>query len=364
MAKESPDPLDEFMSSLGADTSSNVASNSSTMNGVDPSDPLDVFMRSVSATTSSTKKRARLDIEGEEEQSQFEEEIILFDDYDDVDDGDERVTREGKKKYKIDSAGTNMTPLLPSDRSIPFPRDTIRFDFLPANYHRRSKHTQFPLPPNPNVTLTFSKSRISPPPPIPPNSLISAATSLLDFPEALSEKISALGYTHFTDIQRYSIPLALAGHDLLCTAPTGSGKTLSFVWPAVIHATSQRIVEKGEGPIVLILSPTRELSKQTFVEMNRFLKCLGGSAVSLTGGATSAATSTYELSKELKKGGVEAIVATPGRLIDMVKKKVRKYFLVVVFFLSPFPPRTTRATRCVRPTNTYFSHVNPPRGRT
>lgn len=74
------------------------------------------------------------------------------------------------------------------------------------------------------------------------------------------------------------------GHDMIGVAQTGSGKTLAFVWPALIHLMDQREIVKGkEGPIVVILAPTRELATQIYNEANKFAKRCGrrGSGVGL-----------------------------------------------------------------------------------
>ena len=95
-----------------------------------------------------------------------------------------------------------------------------------------------------------------------------------------------------------------------------------------------REVAKGDGPIVLILSPTRELAKQIHGEVELFGRTAGCKAVNLIGGASTAGESTYELSKLLKKGGVEFVVGTPGRVIDMVKKKGTNLLRVTLVVLD------------------------------
>lgn len=60
---------------------------------------------------------------------------------------------------------------------------------------------------------------------------------------------------------------------MIGVAQTGSGKTLAFVWPALVHVMDQRVIVKGkEGPIVVILAPTRELAGQIYSEANKFAK--------------------------------------------------------------------------------------------
>ncbi len=59
--------------------------------------------------------------------------------------------------------------------------------------------------------------------------------------------------------------MALSGRDVIGIADTGSGKTLAFVLPGIVHINAQPLLARGDGPIVLILSPTRELAMQTMV---------------------------------------------------------------------------------------------------
>jgi len=119
-----------------------------------------------------------------------------------------------------------------------------------------------------------------------------------------------------TPVQAQSIPVALAGHDLLVTSRTGSGKTLAYLLPLVTHVIDQRdITPNVDGPIGVILTPTRELSKQVHFIAKKILHVVGGKAVSVTGGS-----GTYAMTKELKKG-CEVVVSTPGRFIHMVKSK-------------------------------------------
>lgn len=119
-----------------------------------------------------------------------------------------------------------------------------------------------------------------------------------------------------TEVQAQSIPAALAGHDLIVTSQTGSGKSLSYLLPLVTHVIDQHhIIPNQDGPIALILTPTRELAKQVHLVAKKLLHVVGGKACAVTGGM-----GTYEMSKELKRG-CELIVSTPGRFIDMVKRK-------------------------------------------
>ena len=136
--------------------------------------------------------------------------------------------------------------------------------------------------------------------------------------ETLLQRITKLGYHHPTPVQAQTLPVALNGCDALITAPTGSGKTLAYVWPMVVHVCAQHhLAEHETGPIGLILVPTRELAQQVQKHVQAMLAPLGGSSLTIIGGM-----GKYPLTQHLRqKGGVEIVVATPGRLLDVVATK-------------------------------------------
>lgn len=149
------------------------------------------------------------------------------------------------------------------------------------------------------------------------------------FPEELLQAIATSGYDSPTLVQSQTLPVAISGHDALITAATGSGKTLAYIWPMIVHINDQPHINAGvDGPIGLVLTPTRELAKQVYKYANTFIQSIGGKAMEVAGGNRG----TWELTKELKKG-CEIVVSTPGRLIDLVKKKgtnlMRVTFVVV-----------------------------------
>lgn len=96
--------------------------------------------------------------------------------------------------------------------------------------------------------------------PLPPHPVTSFGH--FGFDESLIKAIRKHEYTQPTPIQAQSIPVALSGRDLIGIAKTGSGKTAAFVWPMLIHIMDQKELEPNDGPIGLILAPTRELSQQ------------------------------------------------------------------------------------------------------
>ncbi|EDV96162.1 GH16105 [Drosophila grimshawi] len=82
------------------------------------------------------------------------------------------------------------------------------------------------------------------------------------FPDYVMNEIRKQGFTKPTAIQAQGMPIALSGRDLVAVAQTGSGKTLAYVLPAVVHINNQPRLERGDGPIALVLAPTRELAQQ------------------------------------------------------------------------------------------------------
>ncbi|NWW32414.1 DDX42 helicase, partial [Panurus biarmicus] len=135
------------------------------------------------------------------------------------------------------------------------------------------------------------------------------------FDEQLMHQIRKSEYTQPTPIQCQGVPVALSGRDMIGIAKTGSGKTAAFIWPMLIHIMDQKELEPGDGPIAVIVCPTRELCQQIHSECKRFGKAYNLRSVAVYGGG-----SMWEQAKALQEGA-EIVVCTPGRLIDHVKKK-------------------------------------------
>nr|KAF7429798.1 hypothetical protein H0235_006196 [Vespula pensylvanica] len=121
--------------------------------------------------------------------------------------------------------------------------------------------------------------------------------------------IKDMGFTHMTEIQARSIPPLLEGRDLIGAAKTGSGKTLAFLIPAVELIYKLKFMPRN-GTGCIIISPTRELSMQTFGVLKELMKYHYHTYGLLMGGANRQ-TEAQKLSK-----GINIIVATPGRLLD------------------------------------------------
>ena len=135
--------------------------------------------------------------------------------------------------------------------------------------------------------------------------------------ETLINTIHQKGYEKPTLVQSQTLPVALSGCDVLVTAATGQGKTLAYIWPLVVHIMDQTALVNETGPIALVLVPTRELAQQVYQQARIMLAPFGGTAKAVIGGQ-----GKYLLQQELKNhGGVELVVATPGRLLDVLSDK-------------------------------------------
>lgn len=126
--------------------------------------------------------------------------------------------------------------------------------------------------------------------------------------------ITDSGYTSPTPIQEQAIPELLAGHDIMASAQTGTGKTAAFMLPA-LHRLASPSKISGRGPRVLVLTPTRELALQVSEAASKYGKHLARiRVVSILGGMP------YPLQNKLLSQPVEILVATPGRLIDHIQR--------------------------------------------
>lgn len=124
--------------------------------------------------------------------------------------------------------------------------------------------------------------------------------------------LKKLNFDKPTPIQAQAIPAIMSGRDLIGIAKTGSGKTLAFLLPMFRHILDQPPLEETDGPIAIIMTPTRELCMQIGKDIKKFTKSLSLHAVCVYGG-----TGISEQIAELKRGA-EVIVCTPGRMIDML----------------------------------------------
>lgn len=134
------------------------------------------------------------------------------------------------------------------------------------------------------------------------------------FPDYVMNEIRKQGFTKPTAIQAQGMPIALSGRDLVAVAQTGSGKTLAYVLPAVVHINNQPRLERGDGPIALVLAPTRELAQQIQQVASEFGSNTQVRNTCIFGGAPKG-----QQARDLERG-VEIVIATPGRLIDFLER--------------------------------------------
>jgi len=134
-----------------------------------------------------------------------------------------------------------------------------------------------------------------------------------NFPDYVMNQIRRNAWQAPTSIQSQAWPIALSGRNLVGIAQTGSGKTLGFILPAIVHVNHQPYLEHGDGPIVLVLVPTRELAQQVLEVSNEFGRTSQIKSACVYGGAPKGPQL-----RDLERGA-EICIATPGRLIDFLE---------------------------------------------
>ncbi|XP_050961808.1 probable ATP-dependent RNA helicase DDX5 isoform X1 [Labeo rohita] len=134
-----------------------------------------------------------------------------------------------------------------------------------------------------------------------------------NFPNYVMDVIGKQNWTDPTPIQAQGWPVALSGKDMVGIAQTGSGKTLSYLLPAIVHINHQPFLERGDGPICLVLAPTRELAQQVQQVAAEYGKASRLKSTCIYGGAPKGPQI-----RDLERG-VEICIATPGRLIDFLE---------------------------------------------
>ncbi|PCS00691.1 DEAD/DEAH box helicase [Lactococcus fujiensis] len=144
----------------------------------------------------------------------------------------------------------------------------------------------------------------------------------LGLSEGLLAELTAIGYEKPTPIQEQTIKLALDGKDVLGQAQTGTGKTAAFGLPTI-----EKIDNNG-GLQALVIAPTRELAVQNQEELFRFGKYKGLKVRTVYGGSS--------IEKQIKalKSGVHIVVGTPGRLVDLIKRKALKLDTIETLILD------------------------------
>ncbi|XP_071987769.1 probable ATP-dependent RNA helicase DDX5 [Engystomops pustulosus] len=134
-----------------------------------------------------------------------------------------------------------------------------------------------------------------------------------NFPATIMEAVQRQNFTEPTPIQSQGWPVALSGMDMVGVAMTGSGKTLSYLLPGIVHINHQPFLQRGDGPILLVLAPTRELAQQVQQVAAEYGRACRLKSTCIYGGAPKGPQL-----RDLERG-VEICIATPGRLIDFLE---------------------------------------------
>ncbi|MDK9764905.1 DEAD/DEAH box helicase, partial [Vibrio sp. D420a] len=151
--------------------------------------------------------------------------------------------------------------------------------------------------------------------------------SKLGLSSPIVKAVNALGYDKPTSIQEKAIPIVLSGRNLIAAAQTGTGKTASFVLP-ILEMLSKGTTQRKKRIRAVILAPTRELAVQVDRNIKKYAKHLNLTSLAMYGGVE------YKHQKERLIEGVDILVATPGRLIDMYGQKAVYFEEVEVLVLD------------------------------
>ncbi|XP_061692411.1 probable ATP-dependent RNA helicase DDX43 [Syngnathoides biaculeatus] len=148
-----------------------------------------------------------------------------------------------------------------------------------------------------------------------PNPCRSFPEAFEGYPE-ITDAIRRVGFVKPTPVQSQAWPVLLSGEDLIAVAQTGTGKTLAYLLPGLIHMDGQPAPRsERQGPGMLVLTPTRELALQIEEECGKY-RYKGYKSVCIYGGGD------RRLQIHLVKGGVDVVIATPGRLNDLQMNEV------------------------------------------
>ncbi|XP_047316712.1 DEAD-box ATP-dependent RNA helicase 42 [Impatiens glandulifera] len=323
MEEEEIDPLDAFMNSI-------VLPEVEKLNA---SDTKEINAAKEQAKKDSSKSMGRI-IPGED--SGPDEDIELDDDKSSEDEDDEEFMKRVKK--------TKVEKLSIVDHS--------KIDYPPfrKNFYIEAKEISRMTPEEVAVYRKQLELKIhgkDVPRPVKTWHQIGLSTKIL-------ETIKKHNFEKPMSIQAQALPVIMNGRDCIGVAKTGSGKTLAFVLPMLRHINDQPPVESGQGPIGLIMAPTRELVQQIHSDIKKFTKVLGLTCVPVYGGSGVA-----QQISDLKRGA-EIVVCTPGRMIDIlctssgkITNLRRVTYLVMDeadrMFDMGFEPQITRIVQNTRP---------------
>ncbi|KAM3619736.1 uncharacterized protein V6R79_012882 [Siganus canaliculatus] len=136
-----------------------------------------------------------------------------------------------------------------------------------------------------------------------------------NFPSTLSGNLKKAGYEAPTPVQMQMVPIGLTGRDVIASADTGSGKTVAFLLPVVVRAL-EKPAHSVSSPVALILTPTRELAIQIERQAKELVMGLPNMRTALLVGGMPLPPQLHRL-----KSSIKIIIATPGRLLEILKQK-------------------------------------------
>jgi len=145
----------------------------------------------------------------------------------------------------------------------------------------------------------------------------------IGLPEPVTRSLADAGYVNPTPIQAQAIPIILSGRDLIGAAQTGTGKTAAFALPTIA-----RLGPAAGKPRCLVLVPTRELAVQVDENFQKYGKYLGTKTALLYGGVG------YGAQVKALSEGVDVVIATPGRLLDLHEQKILDLSSIQVVILD------------------------------
>src|SRR5436190_23214385 len=140
----------------------------------------------------------------------------------------------------------------------------------------------------------------------------------LNLSPQIMQAVRDAGYTEPTPIQVAAIPLISAGHDIIGIAQTGTGKTAAFVLPILMKLAASKPKGQWRAPRALVVAPTRELVVQIEENVRAYAKHVPLRMATVFGGVSE------RPQIEALRSGVDLVVATPGRLIDLMDQRVAK----------------------------------------
>jgi ATP-dependent RNA helicase RhlE len=150
----------------------------------------------------------------------------------------------------------------------------------------------------------------------------------LNLSKNILKAVASEGYTTPTDVQAQSIPVILEGNDVLAGAQTGTGKTAAFTLPMLELLKASRKETKKPKIKGLILTPTRELAEQVEKSIRTYGKFIGVKSMAVYGGVN------IGMQQRILRGGIDILVATPGRLLDHVKQRSISLSDIEIFVLD------------------------------